>query len=440
MSVCALVTAILSGTPGCTNRPAATTSVTPVTRSVPIGLGWARNSINAVIFRSHSVTTHREWQYVSYYDPNGHVIVARRQLGSERWEIHNTEFRGNTADAHNAISIAVDGHGDIHLSWDHHGHPLRYARSVRPGAFEFERLAMTGQREGRVTYPEFFNLPDGGLLALYRDGGSGRGDTLLNRYHPATRTWSIVQHPLIAGEGERNAYPNQIAIDHLGRWHISWNWRETGDVASNHSLCYAMSDDEGRTWRKSTGEAYELPITHRTAEVVAAVPQRSELINTGATTVDSRGRPMIATYWRPAPDTVPQYMLVWHDGKSWRSSQVSRRTADFTLSGAGSRRLPMSRPKLAVDRRDRIYLLFRDEERGNRVSVATTRDPERRHWAFFDLNDEPLGLWEPGYDTQLWQRDGMLHLFIQRVGQGDGETLEDVPPQTVSVLEWTPGK
>jgi hypothetical protein len=40
--------------------------------------------------------------------------------------------------------------------------------------------------------------------------------------------------------------------------------------------------------------------------------------------------------------------------------------------------------------------------------------------------------------VQLWQRDGVLHLFKQRVGQGEGETLEDVPPQMVSVLEWTP--
>jgi hypothetical protein len=406
--------------------------------SVPIGLGWARNSVNATIFRTHSVTTHKQWQYASYYDAQSNVILARRELGTDTWEIQNTGFSGNSSDAHNGISIAVDGEGFIHIAWDHHGHPLRYARSVRPGAFEFERLPMTGQNEMRVTYPEFFNLADGGLLALYRDGGSGRGDTMLNRYDRAARSWSVVQHPLISGEGDRNAYPNQIAVDHLGRWHISWNWRETGDVASNHNLCYAVSDDQGKSWRKSTGERYKLPITHATAEVVAPVSQNSELINTCSTAVDSKGNPMIASFWRPSPDGVPQYMLVWNDGKKWRTTQVSRRTSDFSLSGTGSRRLPMSRPKLAVDAQDRIYFLFRDEERGNRISVATTRDPARKNWTFFDLSQDSVGLWEPGYDVQLWQRDGLLHLFKQRVGQGEGETLENIPPQMVSILEWTP--
>ena len=43
-----------------------------------------------------------------------------------------------------------------------------------------------------------------------------------------------------------------------------------------------------------------------------------------------------------------------------------------------------------------------------------------------------------GYDTVLWQRDNILHLFVQNVGQGDSETLEDIPPQMISVLEWRP--
>jgi hypothetical protein len=31
-----------------------------------------------------------------------------------------------------------------------------------------------------------------------------------------------------------------------------------------------------------------------------------------------------------------------------------------------------------------------------------------------------------------------IHLLTQFVGQGDGETQEDVPPQTISVVEWIP--
>ena len=133
------------------------------------------------------------------------------------------------------------------MSWDHHCDPLRYCRGIGPGSLELaEEIPMTGRDEGKVTYPEFYNLADGDLLFLYRHGHSGNGNTMLNRYDVATGKWSIVQHPLISGEGERNAYTNQIAVDSKGAWHISWCWRESADVASNHDICYARSSTGGR--------------------------------------------------------------------------------------------------------------------------------------------------------------------------------------------------
>ena len=45
-------------------------------------------------------------------------------------------------------------------------------------------------------------------------------------------------------------------------------------------------------------------------------------------------------------------------------------------------------------------------------------------------------MWEPTFDQNLWNRRRELHLFVQKVGQGDGERLEDVAPQMISILEW----
>lgn len=408
-------------------------------RMVPIGPGWAKNSINAVIFRQHSVTTYGNLQYVAFYDPEGRVVLAKRALDSTEWETRITPHRGNVQDAHNTISIAVDGDGILHMSWDHHCHPLRYVRSVAPGSLELTGLVpMTGQNEERVTYPEFFNLDNGDLLFLYRLGSSGNGNTMLNRYDVRTRTWSPVQHPLIHGQGQRNAYTNQIAVDRRGVWHLSWTWRETPDVRTNHDICYARSSDQGRTWENSTGERYVLPITMENAELVFRVPQGSDLMNHCSMVADSRGRPILADYWRPEGASAPQYHLVWHDGLAWRRAQVGCRTLDFRLGGGGTRRVFISRPRLAVDRRDRVYMFFRDEERGHRVSVAFSDDPERRVWSFRDLTAESVGRWEPTFDSVLWRRDGVFHLFHQVVGQGQGETLESIPPQTVSILEWRP--
>jgi hypothetical protein len=49
-----------------------------------------------------------------------------------------------------------------------------------------------------------------------------------------------------------------------------------------------------------------------------------------------------------------------------------------------------------------------------------------------------VGSWEPSYDTERWKKDRVLHLFVQRTGQGDGETLEELAPQPVYILEWKP--
>jgi len=408
-------------------------------RLVTIGEGWAKNTVNTVIFRTDAVATHGDTQYAAYYDPEGRVVLAKRKLGSSKWETRVTRFTGNVKDAHNSISLAVDGNGYLHVSWGHHCIPLQYARSLYPGSLLLgEKIPMTGKREQRVTYPEFFRLGSGDLICMYRDGASGNGDTMLNLWSAKDRQWRPVQHPLISGGGKNNAYTNGIAVDRSGVWHISWCWRETGDAATNHDICYARSSDGGATWTKSTGEKYTLPIAEANAEVVCRIPQNSDLINTTTTAVDSKGRPLIATYWRREGAEVPQYHLVWHDGKCWRVSQIGSRRQSFRLEGTGTLRTRCARPKLALGPDDRVYMLFRDQERGDRVSVAISDDPNRERWSFVDLTADSVGLWEPNYDWELWRREGVLHVFVQRCGQGEAETTENIPPQPVSILEWRP--
>ena len=86
----------------------------------------------------------------------------------------------------------------------------------------------------------------------------------------------------------------------------------------------------------------------------------------------------------------------------------------------------------------RAHLVFRDSERGSRVSVASCQELKARKWEIQDLTEFSVGMWEPTYDTKVWDKSGALHLFIQIVGQGDGGKLDDIPPQTVSILEWVP--
>ena len=289
---------------------------------VEVGDGYSATSVNTAVFRGSSLATHGDMQYISFYDGDGNVVLGKRRLGSEDWTLCKTQYKGKVTDAHNVISIGVDGNGYIHVSFDHHGHPLRYTRSVAPGSLELgELMPMTGNDEHDVTYPEFYTMPDGDLIFAYRSGASGRGNLVLNRYDAKTRKWSRIHDILIDGEGERNAYWQMFA-DKEGSLHLSWVWRETWLVETNHDLCYARSDDGGNTWKRSDGSLYQLPITEATAEKAWTIPQKSELINQTSMTADAKGNPFIATYWRDPDSTVPQYRLVWHDGKKWNMTTV----------------------------------------------------------------------------------------------------------------------
>lgn len=427
--------------------------VEPPAHLSPIGPAFSRTGVNTTPFRSHAVTTHGDVQVVGYYDPQSRVVIATRRGDAldAPWERHVTRHRGNTRDAHNGISLAVDGDGVLHVSWDHHGHPLRYARAGAPGSMHVDnQRPMIGRTERAVTYPQFLNLPDGRLLFMYRDGGSGSGNLVINRYDPATEVWSRLHDVLIDGEGQRNAYW-QAAVDPAGAVHLSWVWRESGNVASNHDLAYAVSRDAGTTWTRSDGTPYALPITEAGAELACRIPQNHELINQTSMAADAQGRPYIAAYWRAEGDDVPQLRLVVHDGDRWVQRQVGERTTPFRLGGHGSKHLPLSRPQVVVgavpddaedaDELPPVWVVFRDGERGDRVSVAAARDGGRGDWQVQDLTDTPVGHWEPSYDRARWKSQGRLDLFVQPVFQVDsgGVAEEDMPDSDASVLSWTPG-
>ncbi len=403
-----------------------------------IAPGYSATSVNTAVFRNNSVVSHGDTQYAAYYDPDGYVTLASRRHGSDDWTICRTSYKGKVADAHNVISIGVDGDGYLHAAFDHHGDSLHYARSIAPGSLELGPLRpMTGENEADVTYPEFHLLPDGTLLFAYRSGFSGGGNMVLNRYDPATASWSRVHTVLLDGEGDRNAYW-QMAADTQGTIHLSWVWRESGLVETNHDLCYARSRDGGATWERSDGTPYTLPITARSAETAWAIPQKSELINQTSMTADSEGHPLIATYWREQDDSIPQYRLVSHDGKQWNMSTVSDRRTPFSLSGGGTKMIPIARPQVLADG-DEVYYVFRDAERGSRVSLAY-RSNASGPWTIADLTDFSVDAWEPSIDPVRWAERRELDIYVQSASQGDGEKTTDAEPQPVYILELRKGR
>lgn len=401
-----------------------------------VGYGWSNNSVNTVKFRKNALTTHNQYQFIAYYDENSYLILGKRKISGNQWELFKTSYKGNTNDAHNSISIAIDGDGYLHVCWDQHDSKLRYAKGEFPMSLKIgEEQSMTGKNELKVTYPEFYNLSNGGLLFFYRSGASGRGNMVINSYDIKSKKWIQIQENLLDGEDKRSAYW-QACIDTKGIIHLSWVWRESWDVSTNHDLCYARSKDGGDTWEKSTGEQYVLPITVETAEYAWRIPQKSSLINQTAMTVDKHGTPFIVSYW--SENKTPQYQIVYYDDGKWMKSNTGFRKTSFYLGGGGTKQVSVSRPDIFIDDKgthSSLYILFRDEERRNKISLAYSNLNEKSNWKITDLTKTSVGQWEPNYDINLWNKNHKLCVFLQKVTQVDGEGVEDVTPTIIQVLE-----
>jgi hypothetical protein len=206
-------------------------------------------------------------------------------------------------------------------------------------------------------------------------------------------------------------------------------------------MCYARSKDGGKSWEKSTGEKYTLPITAKNAEYAHRIPQKSELINSTSIAADNHGNPYIVSYWREKGSTVPQYHLIANANGKWETTQISDRKTPFTLSGGGTKAIPISRPHIVVAQhgnKTSAIMVYRDIERGSKVSAAMTGDIASRKWHTYDLTTTAVDAWEPSYDTELWAKKQVLSIYVQKAAQGDGEKTKEVQPEMVQVLDWRP--
>jgi hypothetical protein len=58
--------------------------------------------------------------------------ACQEKIKFDKWEINRTRYSGNVKDAHNSISIMVDGDGYLHMAWNEHNTKLHYCKSTQP--------------------------------------------------------------------------------------------------------------------------------------------------------------------------------------------------------------------------------------------------------------------------------------------------------------------
>ena len=278
-------------------------------------------------FGPGSLWTHKGWQYAAYWDDARQVTVARRKLPQGKWEAMSlpgyqrtsTGDRGKGGeksrgfgDGHEKVAMGISPDGVIHLSFDHHVSTLRYRHTLLPVAdapakhkwtpelFSPVKDNLGGPRIVSVTYPSFSNDGKHFVLYLRLNGGSGAADS--NYFEYQGGQWIIndkVSAKLIdkhwsGGDGTVNAYLHGLVF-HNGRRYLTWCWRDTPDARTCHDLCFAYSDDQGKTWKnndgKVIGELGKKPITADSPGVAAIeIPPGSRFQNGGSMVVDNDGR------------------------------------------------------------------------------------------------------------------------------------------------------
>lgn len=418
-------------------------------KQVALGDAWSGNTVNTVIFRHHGIFTHNAFQYTAFYVDHNTLRIVQRSLQND--ELVQSDINGdfNIKDAHNSISLGMDRDGYIHISYDHHGTQLKYRRSLAPECIESwsDELAMTGQRESRVTYPSFLMPSESApLQLLYRDGYDRKGSAYLKDYDESEHTWLDHECAKLSGAENHpwtsNAYWNHPVRDHDGSLHLSFVWRTHSigeqQQINNLNICYAKSFDNGQSWYSSNMKPFQLPLTQVNAEVVWPISPASNLINQSSMAVDSQNRPHIVFYANDENGIV-QYQHLWFDGRKWQHQYISQRKNRLDLCGTNTLRIPISRPDIIIDKANNIFVIYRGDLTDDKMAALFLSHPDYAYEPVNQkiLSDEVVGLAEPVIDRVRWQKEQVLSLLIQYNEQPNHDVDHINIFKPISILDVT---
>lgn len=128
------------------------------------------------------------------------------------------------------------------------------------------------------------------------------------------------------------------------------------------------------------------------------------------------------------------------------SHPITQRTQAFTLQGTSTKRPPISRgvilTKQSDDATTEAHLIYRDNERGGRITLLSCANLDAPMWKTRDLPMDSVDAGKPSIDAAQWSRFGQIHLLVEAVQQQDGNDRKStaVPPSLISTLIWNPAE
>jgi hypothetical protein len=284
------------------------------------------------------LVTRGNHQCVAYYDEERRMTVAIRTLDSNEWDyyaIPDTPDLGWSS--HKDIALEFDDDGHLHVSGNMHGTAMIYFIATKPwDVYSLKRVdvLVDATTEKKVTYPTFSRGANGEFMFRYRNGSSGKGNTVYNIYDTKTKTFSrLLDTPLIDGEGERSTYGG-FRKGPDGWFHYVWKWRDTPDVITEHDISYARSKDI-LNWETYDGKPIKLPITFKTEGLIVDPVPVNGGFGAGGLSFDSKKRPILTYIKFDENGNTQLYNTRLEKGK-WKIYQTSDWEHRWYLHGFGA--------------------------------------------------------------------------------------------------------
>ena len=405
-------------------------------QALTFAIGPAAKFSQTVNGRAHqqtALTTYQGYQYIAFVDAERRVCLGRRNIAKTTWEIIQFEdhtFESN--DSHNSAVVGIcEKDGTIHLAFDHHATELNYRVSKLGAAHQPDSVEWSADLFGgvthslgsvvpasRVTYPRFVSAPNGNLMFCYRAVTSGNGDGMIEEYDGNSHDWTTGLGKFIArdigtykaaGRVSRYRCPYINSLSYAGqRLHVSWVWRdrfEKTHPANQHDLCYAYSDDDGRTWRNSAGQVIGRTGTEyihldSAGLVVASIPTHSGLTNQNTHYAYADGSIHVVLSQGQKERLESRYHHYWRTKDGIWKHEV----------------LPFSgdRPKLVGSKDGSLTLVYTEEEQ---LFVAVGLPDEFQNswqWNAVSLPRAHSIYGEALLDMQRWENEGVLSLYSQQ--------------------------
>lgn len=272
---------------------------------------------------------------VAYYDSDRWIRLAQANVASG--QVCNIRFDARFAgwDAHKALQIAIADDGTLHIAGNVHNTPLFYARGRADDIGTVQAMPMLGRDEGSATYPTFLRTQDGKLLFSYRDGHSGDGIWLVNRWDNGA--WTRIG-PIFGAQdangGPVSAYPSPIVTDANGLSHVAIVWRRTSDVATNFEVGYAQTRDFVH-WAGADGTEVPGPVGPYAAFAVTVPGPGRGLLNNARLLLAPDGKPVIL--FTMNGDTGNDVLVAARPGAAgWVLKDVAVSDRQTVIAGGGS--------------------------------------------------------------------------------------------------------